>query len=145
MLKNVDFDRRPIIVVVAGSNGAGKSTFYESHLKRTGLRFINADVIARELRTDAYSAAIQADEFRRELVARRESFIFETVFSDPYASKIAFLEDAIALGYGVVLCFVGLSSHAISVERVTMRVSQGGHDVPTEKLQSRFPRTLKNL
>jgi predicted ABC-type ATPase len=145
MLKNVDFDRRPIIVVVAGSNGAGKSTFYESHLKQTGLRFINADVLARELRTDAYSAARQADAFRRDLVARRESFIFETVFSDPVGDKIAFLEEAIECGYTIVVCFVGLSRYEISVERVAMRVSQGGHDVPTEKLSSRFPRTLKNL
>jgi predicted ABC-type ATPase len=145
MLKNVDFDRRPIIVAVAGSNGAGKSTFYESHLKRTGLRFINADVLARELKTDAYSAARQADAFRRDLVARGESFIFETVFSDPVEAKIAFLQEAIGRGYGIVVCFVALSSHEISVERVAMRVSQGGHDVPNEKLRSRFPRTLKNL
>jgi predicted ABC-type ATPase len=145
MLKNVDLDRRPIIVVVAGSNGAGKSTFYESHLKWTGLRFINADVIARELRTDADSAALQADAFRRDLVARNESFIFETVFSDPVKAKIAFLEEAISYGYCIVVCFVGLSNHEISVERVAMRVSQGGHDVPEEKLRSRFPRTLNNL
>jgi len=44
-----------------------------------------------------------------------------------------------------VLCFIGLSSARRSAERVAMRVSQGGHDVPTDKLKSRFPRTLANL
>jgi len=45
----------------------------------------------------------------------------------------------------VVLCYIGIASPDVSEERVAMRVSQGGHDVPTEKLESRFPRTLANL
>jgi predicted ABC-type ATPase len=50
-----------------------------------------------------------------------------------------------AAGYQVVLCFIGLGSPEISDQRVAMRVSQGGHDVPFEKLVTRFPRTLANL
>ena len=46
-------DRRPLVLAVAGPNGAGKTTFYFSHLQAAGLRFVNADVIARELRMDA--------------------------------------------------------------------------------------------
>ena len=45
----------------------------------------------------------------------------------------------------MVLCFIGISSPEVSEERVAMRVSQGGHDVPTEKLIARFPRTLVNF
>jgi predicted ABC-type ATPase len=48
-------------------------------------------------------------------------------------------------GYQVVLCFIGIASPEISDQRVAMRVSQGGHDVPFEKLVTRFPRTLANL
>ena len=48
-------------------------------------------------------------------------------------------------GYTVVLCYIGLTSSEISKERVAMRVAQGGHDVPAEKLKSRYPRTLRNL
>ena len=48
-------------------------------------------------------------------------------------------------GYNVVLCFIGIDSLEVSEERVAMRVSQGGHDVPVEKLRTRFPRTLANL
>jgi len=48
-------------------------------------------------------------------------------------------------GYTVVLCFIGVSRPEVSEERVAMRVSQGGHDVPPEKLTARFPRTLANL
>jgi hypothetical protein len=39
-------DRRPILVALAGSNGAGKTTFYHAHLKPAGLRFVNADEVA---------------------------------------------------------------------------------------------------
>ncbi len=138
-------DQRPIIVALAGPNGAGKTTFYHAHLKPAGLRFVNADVLARELNLDAYAAAGMADSIRRTLVTQRESFVFETVFSDPAGDKLAFLKDAALAGYTVVLCFIGTSGPEISEERVAMRVSQGGHDVPTDKLMARFPRTMANL
>ena len=48
-------------------------------------------------------------------------------------------------GYTVVVCFVGISGPDVSEDRVAMRVSQGGHDVPSDKLRSRYPRTMANL
>src|SRR5579871_2380197 len=138
-------DRRPIVVTLAGPNGAGKTTFYHTHLQPAALRFINADVLSRELDLDPYLAAQVADRVRRRLIEERESFVFETVFSDPVGDKLKFLKAASAAGYTVVLCFVGISGPEVSEERVAMRVSQGGHDVPNEKLTFRFPRTLANL
>lgn len=138
-------DRRPIVVAIAGPNGAGKSTFYEAHLKSCGLRFLNADLFAREFGVDAYEAAHLVGAVRTELVAQRESFIFETVFSDPVGDKLGFLKQAAQSGYAVVLCFIGIDNAEMSSQRVAMRVSQGGHDVPDEKLFARYPRTLANL
>jgi predicted ABC-type ATPase len=140
-----DFDQRPIIVAIAGPNGAGKTTFFHAHLALSGLPFVNADVLAAEIAVDPYQAARLADALRRSLVARGESFVFETVFSDPVGERIAFLEDVVKRGYFVVLCYIGLSGADQSLERVAMRVLQGGHDVPDAKLRSRFPRTLANL
>jgi predicted ABC-type ATPase len=60
------FDARPIIVALAGPNGAGKTTFYGAHLSRAGLRFVNADELARELEIDAYEGS-------RRTFARRSS------------------------------------------------------------------------
>lgn len=142
---DLPLDRRPVIVALAGPNGAGKSTFYRAHLEEAGLRFVNADVLSRELRIGPYEAAKVADSLRRELVNQRESFVFETVFSDPAGDRLAFLKDAAAAGYTVILCFIGISGPATSEQRVAMRVSQGGHDVPTDKLQTRYPRILANL
>lgn len=138
-------DRRPIVVAIAGPNGAGKTTFYHAHLQAAGLRFVNADNLAKELGIGAYEAARVADALRRELLKLRESFVFETVFSDPAGDKLAFLRKAAEAGYTVVLCFIGVSGPEVSEQRVAMRVTQGGHDVPTEKLAERFPRTLDNL
>lgn len=137
--------RRPLIVAVAGPNGAGKTTFFHAHLKPAGLRFINADVLADELAIQPYAAARVAGALRDSLVHQGENFVFETVFSDPVGDKLAFLQAATERGYTVVLCFIGLSGPEACEQRVAMRVSQGGHDVPTEKLISRYPRSLANL
>jgi predicted ABC-type ATPase len=94
---------------------------------------------------EPYAAAELAKVLRERLLVARESFVFETVFSDPVGDKIGFLKRAAAEGYTVVLCFIGVSGPDVSEERVAMRVSQGGHDVPSQKLVERFPRTLANL
>ncbi len=138
-------DRRPIVVAVAGPNGAGKSTFVEAHLKSCGLRFLDTDALARDLGVDAYEAARMAKTLRIELLSQRESFMFETVFSDPVGDKLGFLKQAAKSGVATVLCFVGIADAGMSEQRVSMRVSQGGHDVPTDKLAARFPRTLASL
>jgi predicted ABC-type ATPase len=140
-----ELDKRPILIAIAGSNGAGKSTFYQAQVSYTGLPFINADIIAAEAELGAYEAAEVAETIRRDKLARRESFIFETVFSDPVADKISFMEDAVAAGFSVVLFFIGISSPEVSVDRVAQRVIEGGHDVPRDKLRSRYARTMENL
>jgi predicted ABC-type ATPase len=112
---------------------------------RAGLRFIDADNIAAQTNFGAYAAADLANALRLELSSQRESFVFETVFSDPIGDKLTFLKEAADSGYAVVLCYIGIANAAISEERVAMRVSQGGHDVPSEKLATRFVRTLANL
>jgi predicted ABC-type ATPase len=138
-------DHRPVLVVLAGPNGAGKSTFFDAHLGALGLRFVNADLLARLLELDVRQAADAADALRAELVRQRESFITETVFSDPVGAKLGLFTTAMAAGYTVVLLFIGISGPARSDERVAMRVSQGGHDVPADRLVARYPRTLANL
>jgi predicted ABC-type ATPase len=102
-------------------------------------------VLAQELHIEPYAAARVADAVRQELVKQRESFVFETVFSDPVGEKLAFLKSAAQAGYNTILCYIGTAGPEVSEQRVAMRVSQGGHDVPTEKLAQRFPRILANL
>ena len=138
-------DDRPLVVAIAGPNGAGKTTFYHAHVAPAGLRLVNADRLANELQLEPYEAARVADRLRRALVGQRESLAFETVFSDPVGDKLQFLESCAAAGYTTVLLFVGLSSANLAAQRFAMRVSQGGHDVPADKILGRYPRTLANL
>lgn len=141
----------PTLVVLAGPNGAGKSTFFDLYLRETGLRFVNADLIAAALPEDldaksrAQISAAAADLERRALVAAGHDLCMETVFSDPVGAKIAFLRGAQQAGYRVELVFIGLAGAELSQARVIQRVLQGGHDVPDEKLFERFPRVLRNL
>lgn len=144
-MKFAEFDKRPVVVALAGPNGAGKTTFYDAHLRQAALRFINADVLARELNMDPYAAGDLANSLRRDFVKRGESFVLETVFSDPVGDMLAFLKEAGNAGHTVVLCFIGIADPGLSEQRVAMRMSRGGHDVPSEKLRSRFPRTMSNL
>lgn len=138
-------DRRPLLVAIAGPNGAGKTSLYRAFFQDLDLSYVNADDLARELDATPYEAAALAAEVRAALVADRESFIFETVFSDPAGDKLAFLRSAVTQGYTVILVFIGLADVEQSEARVAQRVLTGGHDVPTEKLTARFPRTLENL
>ncbi len=140
----------PILVVLAGPNGAGKSTFFKHFLRAEGLPFINADWIAAELGAGdplaiATAATRLANRYREELLDQKTSFVFETVFSDPVGDKVAFLRRAQDEGYRVVLVFIGLDNATVSQSRVIERVAKGGHDVPDNKLLSRFPRSLANL
>lgn len=138
-------DRRPIVVAIAGSNGAGKSTFFHAHLAETGLRFVNADDLAEALNLEAYESAELAAAVREALIEQGESFMFETVLSDPVGEKVERLEKLSRGGHEVVLIFIRIDSPETSKQRVTMRVMQGGHDVPDDKLEGRFARTLANL
>lgn len=81
---------------------------------------------------------------RQELDNQGESFVLETVIPDPVGDKL-FFQNAAPQGYTVVLSFIGIADADRSEERVAMRFSQGGHDMPTDKLTARFPRTMNNL
>ncbi len=134
--------------VLAGGNGAGKSTFYNLYLAKYGIKFVNADLIAKEIGSEnleelSYHAAILAARIREELITQGVSFCFETVFS--HESKIDFVAQAKAYGYKVILLYFHLFDSSLNEARVKQRVSEGGHSVPTEKIHSRIPRTMEHI
>ena len=134
--------------VLAGGNGAGKTTFYNLYLAKYGIKFVNADSIAKDYDPDnaedlSYHAATVAAKIREELISQGVSFCFETVFS--HESKIDFIAQAKANGYKIVLVYIHLFDSSLNEARVKQRVSEGGHNVPAEKIHSRIPRTLKHI
>jgi predicted ABC-type ATPase len=134
--------------ILVGGNGAGKSTFYRLMLKPLGIPFINADQIAREIYPDdpegnSYNAAKIAAQMCQEQIQTGNSFCFETVFSHP--SKVDFLGQARALGYQIILVLIHLEHTDLNKARISQRVSEGGHNVPDEKVEQRIPRTLAHV
>lgn len=135
----------PQLVVLAGPNGAGKSTFYRHFLQARKLPFLNADIVAAQTNVDSLEAARILDGMRADYIAHGYGFITETVFSDPHGAKLEMLRMAVEAGYEVVLVYIGLTSPHLSSRRIDQRIKQGGHDVPRDKLASRYERSLENL
>ncbi|RLA03595.1 MAG: hypothetical protein DRQ60_03945 [Gammaproteobacteria bacterium] len=134
--------------LLAGGNGAGKSTFYSKYLQPLDIPFVNADLIGRSIyptsaEENSYHSAKIAQAIRYQNLEAGHTFCFETVFSHP--SKLDFLGRARALDYQIILVFIHLDSVALNRARVAQRVQQGGHNVPDDKIASRIPRLLENL
>lgn len=130
--------------LIAGPNGAGKTTVFERLIApdRPGLPFVNADRIASDRFPGeevemAHAAGKLAAQARRALIAARLDFCTETVFS--HGSKVDLVVDASRNGYDVVLHVVMIPLE-LSGPRVAARVAAGGHDVPIDKLASRYAR-----
>jgi predicted ABC-type ATPase len=142
---------RPLLVVVAGANGSGKSTITARLRQESGFpqHYVNPDEIALtlteigDLKERVYTAAKVADRCREELLTDRQSLAFETVMS--HESKIDFMARARLAGYQVLLVFVGLADPELCVRRVSQRVLAGGHDVPRQKIVDRYLRVMSLL
>ena len=140
--------RKPQLIIIAGGNGAGKSTFFRNYLKPSGIPFVNADEIAREIwpedaEGNSYAAMQLAESTREDALQLGRSFCFETVFS--HESKLEFIERAKQRGYDITIYVIHVCHSAINIGRVEQRVAEGGHAVPTDKIISRIPRTLMHL
>lgn len=139
----------PFLLIIAGPNGSGKTTL-TNQLRADGVdlgKYINPDEIALTLSGDYGSRVLEAqrlaDEMRNGCIASKESFSFETVMSHP--SKIETLEQAKRAGFRIALYFVATESPDLNVARVRQRVELGGHDVPEDRVRSRYTRTLALL
>jgi predicted ABC-type ATPase len=141
---------RPVILVLAGVNGTGKSSIGGYLLTQGGDGWFNPDAFARELRRatgcsqEAANAAAWAEGVRRldEAIAHGTNHAFETTLGGTTIAKK--LRDA-ARTHDVVVWFCGLSSPEQHVRRVAERVTHGGHDIPEAKIRERYPRALQNL
>lgn len=96
-----------------------------------------------DLPINSYFASVLADLIRQQLIARGESLTFETVMSSP--DKVDFICKAQRLGYRTYLYYVATEDPAINTARVKYRVAKGGHDVPSDKIASRYERSLDLL
>jgi len=133
MLKNSE------IIVFAGPNGSGKSTI--TKMANIIEPYVNADDIKRTNNCTDLEAAQMVDEMRNQLVSKHTSFTFETVLSTDRNLKL--LAKAKEEGYFIRGIYVLTSDSNINVVRVKVRKAAGGHDVPKDKIISRYDKALK--
>ena len=144
--------KKPVMCIVAGPNGSGKTTTTEQLLKNewgADSLYINPDNIAKDVYGDWNSteavlkAAQKATEQRYECLKNGTDFVFETVFSS--TEKLDFVQKAKDEGFFIRIFYVCTESPLININRIAQRYLNGGHEVPISKTISRYYSSLKNI
>lgn len=144
--------RVPRIYVLAGTNGAGKSSIGGAMLIAEGTEYFNPDEAAARIRRDIPSISQQEaqsaawNQGRRLLeraISDRLDFAFETTLGGHTIS--ALLEKAMRAGIEVRIWYVGLATPELHIERVRERVARGGHYIPEAKIRERYASSFLNL
>ena len=144
--------KKPVMCIVAGPNGSGKTTTTEQLLKNewgADSLYINPDNIAKDIYGDWNSteavlkAAQKATEQRYECLKNGTDFVFETVFSS--AEKMEFIQKAKDAGFFIRIFYVCTESPLININRIAQRYLNGGHEVPISKAISRYYSSLENI
>jgi predicted ABC-type ATPase len=143
---------RPILHVLAGVNGAGKSSIGESEFNRKGSPVFNPDTIAQQIRnlhpdispTLANAHAWQIGKsLLEQAIAQGRDYRFETTLGG--RTIVQLLDQASRSGHRLHVWFCGLASPDLHLQRVRSRVAHGGHDIPEEKIRERWTRSRENL
>jgi len=141
-----------MISVLAGVNGAGKSSIAGSALRAAGQDWYNPDEFAQAVRKqfpdrplEAINSQVWNEGLARLKAAIRDNvdFTFETTLGGNTISNT--LLDAIAAGVQVSIWYCGLESTEQHIQRVAARVARGGHDIPAELIRSRCKTSIRNL
>lgn len=134
--------KRPTLYVIAGSNGAGKSTITRTNLPKD-VYIVNPDVIVAEKKVSAIQAGKEAIRIRQKLLNENATFAIETTLSG--RGEIAFLKQAKEKGYKILMTYVGIKNSKQSEYRVKRRTEEGGHSIPIEDIKRRYSKSLDNL
>jgi len=129
---------KPTILVFAGPNGSGKSTI--TKYVEVIPPYINADDVKKSNQCTDLEAAVKAEELREMALSAKSNFTFETVLSTD--RNLLLLKRAKEQGYFIKCIYVLTADPMINVMRVKSRFAAGGHDVPQDKILSRYAKAL---
>jgi predicted ABC-type ATPase len=136
------------IVIIAGGNGAGKTTFARAFLQEYDYEFLNADEIAKSLSAEnpakrKISAGKLFFQKLNEAVAQNKSILIESTLSGRYLQR--YIENLKKRNYQTTIIFLFVESPEVLIERIAERVKKGGHFVPEEDVRRRFARGKQNF
>ena len=141
-----------VILVLAGVNGAGKSSVGGASLRALDVEYFNPDQAAKRVLETNQSASLdeanaqawEAGKLRLErAIGTHSSFSFETTLGGNTFPRL--LREAAEAGLKVVIWFVGLSTPEQHIARVRARVASGGHDIPEEMIRQRWDSSRRNI
>ena len=144
-------EHRPLLIVIAGPNGSGKTSVTSRLLKHEWVEdsvYINPDIVAKDIFGDWNSkeavldAAKYCAEWRERCLIEKQSLIFETVMSAD--DKVDFILRAKEAGFFIRVFFIATANPTINASRIAGRVMKGGHDVPITKIISRYRKSIIN-
>lgn len=137
--------KKPVLIILAGGNGVGKSTFAQnSQILDLGFAYLNPDFVQRVYNLNAHGAGRKIIEFVEQRLADRVGrFALETTLSSQQSLNIIAL--AKKLDWEVQLIYLGVGSVDIQLERIRGRVAKGGHDIPEATVRRRYDRSLERL
>lgn len=139
---------RPEILLVAGPNGSGKTTFAQEYLRAVPMPFLSADDLARHISPDTpIRARLEAGRRLSSEITRMTQekcpFAIEATLSGmTLARSIQAMKVA---GFSVSIVFIFLRSPDACVARIQQRVAKGGHGVPEADIRRRFLRSIRNF
>jgi predicted ABC-type ATPase len=131
------------LIIIAGANGSGKTTFSADILERTSYDFLNADEIERELAISKLQAGREFFKRFETFISIGSSFILESTLSGNYLVKA--IDIARKASYSVRILYVFLQSPDDCIQRIRLRVKLGGHFVPDDDVIRRFYRSKTNF
>ncbi len=147
-----DRKQPPCIYVLAGTNGAGKSSIAGAMFLAKGAAYFNPDEVAARIRrakphlseAEVNSRAwYQGKRLLQRAIAERLNYVFETTLGGNTIP--ALLSSALSAGLEVRVWYAGLSSVELHIARVRARVEKGGHPIPEQKVRDRYDRSRLNL
>ena len=141
----------PILFVLAGVNGAGKSSVAGPILRQRDLNYFNPDEAAARIREEIGCSIDEANgsawrEGKRILekaISERANHAFETTLGGTTMPRL--IAKAADAGFDVLMWFVGLATVDQHIARVRARVSRGGHDIPEDRIRERWDTSRRNL
>ena len=136
------------LIIIAGPNGSGKTTFASDFLETYEAEFLNADNIAKNISPNNFKKVrITAGriflENLKSQISQNKSIVIESTLSGNYLNPV--IRDVKRKGYRVVIIYIFLENDEIAIKRIEERVLKGGHSVPKEDVIRRFKRSKLNF